>query len=104
MRAHDTPPEQLLWTALRNKQIAGLKFRRQHPIGPYFVDFYCHAVKLVIEADGMSHIDRLEYDQKRTAYLESRGFQVFRVTNEDIMRDLDAVIRGIAEAADVEWE
>jgi very-short-patch-repair endonuclease len=59
LRKENTPPEQLLWLALRNGQIAGLKFRRQYPVGPYVVDFYCHSANLVVEIDGMSHIDRL---------------------------------------------
>ena len=58
MRQTATPPEELLWLALRNGQIGGLKFRRQHPIGPYVVDFYCHGAELVVEVDGMSHDDK----------------------------------------------
>jgi very-short-patch-repair endonuclease len=94
----------LLWLALRNGQIADLKFRRQHPIGPYIVDFYCHSKKFVVEVDGMSHIDRLHQDNKRIAFLKQQGLTVFRVTNQDVMHDLDAVVRGIAYALDVDWE
>ena len=59
LRQTGTPPEQLLWLALRNEQIGGLKFRRQYPIGPYVVDFYCHSAKVAVEVDGMSHEDKL---------------------------------------------
>jgi very-short-patch-repair endonuclease len=104
LRKESTPPEQLLWLALRNGQIAGLKFRRQHPIGPYVVDFYCHNAGLVVEIDGMSHIDKLRQDNKRIQYLGQQGLKFFRVTNQDVMNDLDAVARGIAQAAGVEWE
>ncbi|MGA2059808.1 MAG: endonuclease domain-containing protein [Thermoguttaceae bacterium] len=89
---------------LRNGQIAGLKFRRQHPLGPYVVDFYCHDASLVVEIDGMSHIDRLEQNRKRLDYLQQQGLKILRVTNQDVMDDLDAVARGIAQAAGVEWE
>jgi very-short-patch-repair endonuclease len=103
LRKDSTPPEELLWLALRNGQIAGLKFRRQHPIGPYVVDYYCHSAKLVVEVDGMSHIDRLKKDNERIQYFEEQGLKVLRVTNQDVMSDLDAVARGIAKAAGVEW-
>jgi len=104
LRQDSTPPEELLWLALRNGQIADLKFRRQHPVGPYVVDFYCHSIGLVVEIDGMSHVDRLEQDQERINYLEQQGLKVLRVTNQDVMNDLDAVARGIAQAAGLEWD
>ena len=84
---------------LRNGRLGGLKFRRQHPIGPYTVDFYCHEIGLVIEVDGMSHEDRGERDQRRTAYLQQQGLCVFRVTNQDVSSDSEAVRRGIAVVA-----
>jgi very-short-patch-repair endonuclease len=104
LRKDNTPPEELLWLALRNGQIAGLKFRRQHPVGRYVVDFYCRSAGLVVEIDGMSHIDRLEEDQERINYLDQQGLKVLRVTNQDVMNDLDAVARGIAQTAGVEWD
>jgi very-short-patch-repair endonuclease len=104
LRQAETPPEQLLWTALRNAQVGGLKFRRQHPIGPYVVDFYCHAIGLVVEVDGMSHDDKAVQDADRTRYLEQQRFRVLRVTNEDVMRDLDAVTREIARLGGVPWD
>ncbi|MBN1396012.1 MAG: endonuclease domain-containing protein [Pirellulales bacterium] len=104
LRQTGTPPEQLLWLALRNGQIGGLKFRRQHPVGRYVVDFYCRDAKLVVEVDGMSHIDKMRQDAARTAFIESEGLRILRVTNEDVMRDLDAVTRKIAELCGVPWD
>lgn len=104
LRHTSTPPEQLLWTALRNGQIGGLKFRRQHPIGPYVVDFYCHRVGLVVEVDGMSHENKMLPDSERTKYLEDQGLRVLRITNNDVMRDLDAVARQIARLGGVPWD
>ena len=104
LRQTETPPEELLWLALRNGQIGGLKFRRQHPVGPYVVDFYCHAAKLVVEVDGMSHDEKLASDTERTRYLEEQGSRVLRVTNEDVMHDLDAVTREIARLGGVPWD
>ncbi len=97
LRQTETPPEQLLWLALRNGQIGGLKFRRQHPIGPYVVDFYCHGARLVVEVDGMSHDDKIVQDVAKTKHIETQGLRVLRVMNEDVMRDLDAVTREIAQ-------
>jgi 5-methyltetrahydrofolate--homocysteine methyltransferase/ATP-dependent helicase HrpA len=104
LRQTETPPEKLLWLALRNGQIGGMKFRRQHPIGPYVVDFYCHSAMLVVELDGISHEDKAESDATRTKALEAGGLRVLRVTNEDVMRDLDAVTREIARLGGVPWD
>jgi very-short-patch-repair endonuclease len=104
LRRESTPPEQLLWLALRNGQIGGMKFRRQHPIGPYVVDFYCHGAGLVVEVDGLSHDDKLRQDKQRSAYIDGQGLRVLRVTNNDVMRDLDAVTREIARLGGVPWD
>lgn len=76
LRRNQTPTERKLWAKLRGKQLCGLKFRRQHPIGRYIVDFCCLARKLVIEIDGDSHAFQVEYDRERTAYLEEREYTV----------------------------
>jgi adenine-specific DNA-methyltransferase len=81
-----------------------LKFRRQHPVGPYTVDFFCQEIGLVVEVDGASHEDRLEEDQRRTEYLQQQGLRVFRITNQDVSSDPEAVARGIAVAAGVKFE
>jgi very-short-patch-repair endonuclease len=104
LRHDSTPPEQLLWLALRNGQIGGLKFRRQHPIGPYVADFYCHGIGLVVEVDGMSHDDKIRQDAEKTTYIGGQGLRILRVTNDDVMRDLDAVTREIARLGGVPWD
>jgi very-short-patch-repair endonuclease len=104
LRGTSTPPEDLLWLAVRNGQIGGMKFRRQHPIGPYVADFYCHAAELVVEVDGMSHDVKASQDGEKTKYIESHGLRVLRVMNDDVMHDLDAVAREIARLCDVPWE
>ena len=104
LRQEETPPEDLLWLALRNGQIGGLKFRRQHPIGPYVVDFYCHGAKLVVEVDGMSHEAKALQDAAKAKLIESQGLRILRVTNEEVMRNLDAVTREIARIGAVKWD
>jgi very-short-patch-repair endonuclease len=95
LRKDSTFPERRLWGCLRGGRLCGLKFRRQFCVGPYVVDFYCHAKRLVIELDGDSHIGRARYDLAREAYLQSQGLTVFRVGNDDVLRDLETVLRGI---------
>jgi len=102
LRRAATPPEQILWSILRGRRLGGLKFRRQEPIGPYFVDFCCREKRLVLELDGMSHEDKAEYDRRRQGWLEREGYQVVRVMNSDV-DDLDAVARLIAREAGLEW-
>lgn len=88
-RQEATEAERRLWGILRNKQFAGLRFRRQQPIGPFVVDFYCSAAKLIIELDGGQHADpkRARYDAMRTRWLEQRGYHVLRFWNGDILTD-----------------
>jgi very-short-patch-repair endonuclease len=76
LRQQMTPAESHLWEVLKGKQIAGLRFRRQHPIGQFILDFYCPAIKLAIELDGSVHDDRQDYDQARTEIIEAYGYQV----------------------------
>jgi very-short-patch-repair endonuclease len=99
LRKSTTKPEQILWSILRGRQLAGLKFRRQHPIEPYVVDFYCAEAKLVVELDGKSHDDREEYDRIRQQFLANLGLTVFRVTNDDVLTNIDGVAEGIARVA-----
>ena len=91
-----TPAEEELWHGLRNEQ-QGYKFRRQHPIGPFIVDFYCAKVKLIIEIDGVSHDNQVEYDLDRTAWFESQGYQVIRYTNQEVKENCSAVVESILE-------
>ena len=99
LRRNSTFPEQRLWSMLRARQLGGMKFRRQHPIEPYVVDFLCASAKLVIELDGESHDGRRRYDDRRTQHLEDLGFQVLRVTNDDVLTNLDGVMESIANHA-----
>jgi len=90
-----TDAERLLWQALREKQLNGHRFRRQHPIGKYIADFACAERKLVIELDGGQHQDQLVYDEQRTAFLQENGWQVLRFWNNDVMNNLEGVLSTI---------
>jgi very-short-patch-repair endonuclease len=96
MRREMSPVERVLWQRLRDRQ-AEFKFRRQHPIGRYIVDFYCDACRLVVEVDGASHDEQIEYDTARTAWLTARGYRVIRFTNEDVLHRTDAVLSTIVD-------
>jgi very-short-patch-repair endonuclease len=87
-RHEPTVAESNLWRALRSGAGGKAKFRRQHPIGSYIVDFYCDAAKLVIEVDGPIHLGQQERDADRQAYLEMLGLTVLRFTNDDVLRRL----------------
>jgi very-short-patch-repair endonuclease len=101
-KAHDlrhpmTEAEIFLWDKIRNRKLEGLKFRRQHPIHYYIADFYCHEKRLIIEVDGGIHlVDRVrEHDEKRTAELDRLGITVIRFTNEQIIDQIDQVLKEI---------
>ena len=96
LRREATFPERLLWSRLRAGQLGGIRFRRQHPIGPFVVDFYCAQVKLAIEIDGVSHKGCEQRDRDRTLYLESLGIRVVRFTNDEVLGDLEEVLFRIA--------
>jgi very-short-patch-repair endonuclease len=98
LRANSTFPEQLLWSVLRGKQLGGVRFRRQHPIEPYIVDFYCASARLAIELDGQSHDGRDEYDNQRTHDIENQSIRVLRVSNDDVLNNLDGVLELISRA------
>ena len=91
LRRDSTVPERILWGLLRNRRLAGMKFRRQRTIGPFIVDFYCDEMKLVIEVDGESHAGRQEEDQKRQSFLERNGLRVIRFTNDEVLGNLEGV-------------
>jgi very-short-patch-repair endonuclease len=96
LRKNTTKPEQILWSILRGRQLDGLKFRRQHPIEPYVVDFYCAEASLIVELDGESHNGQEVYDKERSDYLMKLGLNIFRVTNDEVLANLDGVAEGIA--------
>ena len=91
LRQRSTDAELALWICLRNRQLAGCKFRRQVPIGKYIVDFVCLERKVVIEVDGSHHQEQAPYDTDRTTWLESQGFQVLRFWNHEVLTDAEAV-------------
>ena len=95
MRSEPTPAEALLWKRLRKRQLNGLKFRRQHIIHAYIVDFYCPATRLVIEIDGAVHDGQKEYDQEREDSLEMAGYQVIRFWNAEVEKNLESVLERI---------
>ena len=92
MRREPSLAERKLWSYLRNDQFMGLRFRRQFRIGVYVADFYCAKANLVIELDGDSHSDQVEYDEERTAYLNEYGIHVIRFTNFDVIENIDGVL------------
>ena len=87
-------PEIILWSYLKGRQLDGYKFRRQHSIGSYIVDFYCPKLRLVVELDGEQHSEEknIEYDQQRTKYLNSQNVTVLRYWNDDIYKNINGVI------------
>jgi very-short-patch-repair endonuclease len=93
-----TDAELRLWMRLSRKQIDGHAFRRQVPIGTYVVDFVCLKRRLVIEVDGSQHATEREEDDRRTAWLESRGFRVMRFWNNEVLQNLDGVTEAIRAA------
>src|SRR5690349_1142787 len=96
-------PEVLLWSATKGRQVDGLQFRKQHPIGPYVLDFYCDAAKLAVEVDGASHgtEDRPDRDERRDAWLAGKGVRTLRLPAELVLRDpndaLDTIAAYLAE-------
>jgi very-short-patch-repair endonuclease len=92
-----TDSEQLLWYRLRRKQIMGVQFYRQKPIGNYIVDFYAPKASLVVEVDGLQHMEKghREADLRRDAFLESQGLRVLRFDNLQVLHELDAVVEVI---------
>ena len=99
LRKNMTPAESKLWRALRGKKLAGLKFRAQHPVGRFILDFYCPACKLVIEVDGDIHDETAEYDQIREEHLRKYGYRVIRFSNDEVLNDLPSVMEQISEVA-----
>ena len=99
MRHSSTNAELLMWQLLRSKQFMNLKFRRQHVIAPYIVDFYCHEIGLVIELDGSQHgtDEAIRYDVERTKFLEALGLKVVRYWNNDVLSRTDVVLENLWE-------
>jgi len=99
-RTQPTAAEALLWSRLRNRQIGGPKFRRQHPIGAFVMDFYCSEHRLAVEVDGGQHFEpgAIAKDGQRTARLELLGIQMLRFTNLEVLTEMDGVLERIFDA------
>ena len=99
LRESQTDAESKLWRCLKNRQLFGAKFRRQHPLKGYILDFYCPEAGLVVELDGSEHADekRITHDQVRTQRLEEMNIWVIRFWNRDVLRNLEGVLLKIAE-------
>ena len=101
-----TRPERLLWEALRGEGIRGMRFRRQHAVSRFVLDFYCPAHKLAVEVDGSVHdaADQAERDAARTSALEQLGIRVIRIRNEDVERDVWGVLARIASTVGIDFD
>ena len=102
LRQNQTPAEKLLWKFIRNRQLKGFKFRRQHPIFHFIADFYCHEARLIIELDGKYHEYKLQKmdDAERTESLRRMRIRVIRFRNEEVLEDVNKVLRVIVSLLD----
>ena len=103
LRQESTEAEKLLWTELRNRKLNGLKFRRQHALDKFIVDFYCNERKLVVELDGGVHDEKInkEYDEARTAMLGGLGIYTLRFRNDEVINNIESVLQKIIEVANM---
>ena len=99
LRRNTTLAEKVLWKRLRDRNLFNVKFRRQHPLFIFIVDFYCHELKLVIEVDGEIHNneENIEYDLSRQAFLEDHGLKVLRFTNHQVLFELSEVLAQVKQ-------
>ncbi len=102
MRNNPTEAEYKLWGALRSRQLGGVKFRRQVPIGNYIVDFVTFERKVIIELDGEQHAEQQAYDERRSRWLESEGFRVIRFWNGEVLNEFEAVVDRIVQELELE--
>jgi very-short-patch-repair endonuclease len=101
LRRSLTLPEGLLWTRLRGRRLADLRFRRQHPVGPYILDFYCDEVRMAVEVDGQSHAhpDRIAHDERRTSWLSEQNITVVRLPARLVLSDMEGALDFIRRSA-----
>src|SRR5688572_5902112 len=95
LRKEFTLAEQHLWYWLRDRRLNNYKFRRQYVIGPYIVDFVCLKKHVIIEIDGGQHMENISYDENRTIYLNGRGFRVLRYWNNEVLSEMESVLKDI---------
>ncbi|WP_299343658.1 endonuclease domain-containing protein [uncultured Maritalea sp.] len=100
LRQNATPPEKEMWKMLRTLRADGFHFRRQVQLGPYYADFVCHSAKLVIEIDGDTHgsPEQMEFDRKRDRFLQRHGYTVLRLTNAEVMKNMEGVFDVVQNA------
>jgi very-short-patch-repair endonuclease len=96
LRRDATDAERAMWRILRDRRLAGFKFRRQQPLGRYFVDFVCFSHRLILEIDGGQHAESTT-DNSRTAWLESQGFRILRFWNSEVLKNQEGVYRTVLE-------
>lgn len=101
LRRESTTAEMVLWLHLRGRRFFGLKFRRQHPIGPYIVDFLSIEKMLVVELDGSQHASQVKKDKRRTRYLEDKGYTVLRFWNFQVLEDINTVLEVIRRVCSI---
>jgi very-short-patch-repair endonuclease len=104
LRKTQTVSEGLLWSVLRARQLCGLKFRRQHLIEPWIVDFACPQERLIVEIDGPYHDEVVEADSKRQEHLEAMGWKVIRFRDQDVVENVERIARAIARELNVEYQ
>jgi len=95
LRQAPTDTERLLWRHLRDRQLAGNKFKHQFPVGGYFADFACAEKRLIVDLDGGQHVEQAVYDGERTAFLESLGYRVLRFWNDQVLKETSSVLEEI---------
>ena len=100
LRSSLTDAEKLLWQLLRNRRFCGYKFRRQHPVNSFILDFYCHDEKLAVDLDGGGHCsdEQIAYDAERTKELEGAGIRVLRFWNNDVLKNTETILESILAA------
>ncbi len=98
LRKNPTPAERILWEELKEKKLEGFKFRNQHPVYRYILDFYCHEKRLAIEVDGDIHKNRSDYDAFRDEFLKSMGITTLRVQNKDVIDSIPGVLETIRKS------
>jgi very-short-patch-repair endonuclease len=99
LRMRETVAEKHLWSILRNRSVHGLKFRRQHPIGPFVADFCCTEYRLIVELDGKIHEETVEQDEERTRLLAASGYHVIRFRNDEVLGSSEDVLVRIIAAS-----
>ena len=92
LRKNQTDAEKALWKYLRDRRMFSSKFRRQHVMGSYIVDFVCLEQRLIVEVDGGQHAEQMGYDARRTAFLEGEGFKVMRFWNNQVLAETESVL------------